>query len=156
MCMLKFRENEEAVSPVIGVILMVAITVILAAVIAAFVFGMSGDIETQKQVAVSAKQIADNKLQVTVQSGADLSSLQYLRIEVTPSEGGAVTFYTDSTKDLIELGGDSEIPDNHSVPISVGSTYTASDGPLTDGSDHVVIVGHFADGKQQMLLETTL
>ncbi|OFV67745.1 MAG: protein containing DUF1628 [Candidatus Syntrophoarchaeum caldarius] len=34
------REDEEAVSPVIGVILMVAITVILAAVIAAFVFGM--------------------------------------------------------------------------------------------------------------------
>ncbi len=156
MCMLKFRENEEAVSPVIGVILMVAITVILAAVIAAFVFGMSGDIETQKQVAVSAKQIAENKLQVTVQSGADLSSLQYLRIEVTPSEGGAVTFYTGSTKDLKKLGGDSEIPDSHSASISVGSTYTTSDGPLTDGSDHVVIVGHFADGKQQMLLETTL
>ncbi|MEZ5334842.1 MAG: type IV pilin N-terminal domain-containing protein [Methanolobus sp.] len=32
--------DEDAVSPVIGVILMVAITVILAAVIAAFVFGM--------------------------------------------------------------------------------------------------------------------
>ncbi len=34
------KMNEEAVSPVIGVILMVAITVILAAVIASFVFGM--------------------------------------------------------------------------------------------------------------------
>lgn len=34
--MMNFRENEDAVSPVIGVILMVAITVILAAVIAAF------------------------------------------------------------------------------------------------------------------------
>jgi len=34
--------NEDAISPVIGVILMVAITVILAAVIAAFVFGLSG------------------------------------------------------------------------------------------------------------------
>ena len=38
---MRFKNNEEAVSPVIGVILMVAITVILAAVIAAFVFGMS-------------------------------------------------------------------------------------------------------------------
>lgn len=36
----QFLEEEGAVSPVIGVILMVAITVILAAVIAAFVFGM--------------------------------------------------------------------------------------------------------------------
>ena len=37
-----FRRNEDAVSPVIGVILMVAITVILEAVIAAFVFGLGG------------------------------------------------------------------------------------------------------------------
>ncbi|WP_370574383.1 type IV pilin [Methanomethylovorans sp.] len=36
----RFLKEEDAVSPVIGVILMVAITVILAAVIAAFVFGM--------------------------------------------------------------------------------------------------------------------
>ena len=36
----QFFKDEEAVSPVIGVILMVAITVILAAVIGAFVFGM--------------------------------------------------------------------------------------------------------------------
>ena len=40
----KFSKDEEAVSPVIGVILMVAITVILAAVIAAFVFGMGGNL----------------------------------------------------------------------------------------------------------------
>jgi len=35
-----FKKGEDAVSPVIGVILMVAITVILAAVIGAFVFSM--------------------------------------------------------------------------------------------------------------------
>jgi len=35
------RMDEKGVSPVIGVILMVAITVILAAVIASFVFGMA-------------------------------------------------------------------------------------------------------------------
>ena len=50
------RKNDEAVSPVIGVILMVAITVILAAVIAAFVFGMSGNITKTKIVAVTAQQ----------------------------------------------------------------------------------------------------
>ena len=37
---IKMMKNEDAVSPVIGVILMVAITVILAAVMAAFVFNM--------------------------------------------------------------------------------------------------------------------
>ncbi len=54
------RKNDEAVSPVIGVILMVAITVILAAVIAAFVFGMSGNISKTKVVAVTAQQPDSN------------------------------------------------------------------------------------------------
>ena len=38
------KSKEDAVSPVIGVILMVAVTVILAAVIAAFVFGMGSNV----------------------------------------------------------------------------------------------------------------
>ena len=154
--MLKFRENEDAVSPVIGVILMVAITVILAAIIATFAFGMSGDIETQKQVAVSAKQIAENKLQVTVQSGADLSSLQYLRIEVTKPDSSTTISYayvdTSNSKPTVI----SNTPDSTKIgEITVGSTYTTG-AILSPGSDHVVIVGHFADGKQQMLIDNTL
>jgi len=49
-----FNKNEKAVSPVVGVILMVAITVILAAVIAAFVFGIGG---TQTKTPVASLQI---------------------------------------------------------------------------------------------------
>ncbi|MDO8726166.1 MAG: type IV pilin N-terminal domain-containing protein [Candidatus Methanoperedens sp.] len=51
-----FNRNEDAVSPVIGVILMVAITVILAAVIAAFVFGLGGS----QQAAPTASIVAAN------------------------------------------------------------------------------------------------
>ncbi len=39
----KFKTNYNAISPVIGVILMVAISVILAAVVAVFGFGFAGD-----------------------------------------------------------------------------------------------------------------
>ena len=53
---MKFLKTKDAVSPVIGVILMVAITVILAAVIAAFVFGMAGGVSKTKTVAATAKQ----------------------------------------------------------------------------------------------------
>jgi flagellin-like protein len=56
-----FRRNEEAVSPVIGVILMVAITVILAAVIAAFVFGLGGT----QQAAPTASIVASNNPDTT-------------------------------------------------------------------------------------------
>ena len=50
---MKQNDNENAVNPVIGVIIMVAITVILAAVIAAFVFGMSGNISKTSSEYVS-------------------------------------------------------------------------------------------------------
>jgi len=47
-----FADNE-AVSPVIGVILMVAITVILAAVIASFVLGLGSQTQTTPQASFS-------------------------------------------------------------------------------------------------------
>jgi len=51
------RMDEKGVSPVIGVILMVAITVILAAVIASFVFGMAGTVPKQKTPGITAARI---------------------------------------------------------------------------------------------------
>ena len=69
------KKNEEAVSPVIGVILMVAITVILAAVIAAFVFGMAGNIQKTKTVAVTAQRINSTAVVLTLNGGQDASKL---------------------------------------------------------------------------------
>ncbi len=60
------RKNDEAVSPVIGVILMVAITVILAAVIAAFVFGMSGNISKTKSRCSHCYQQSKFDISVTI------------------------------------------------------------------------------------------
>jgi len=51
------RKDEKGVSPVIGVILMVAITVILAAVIASFVFGLSGTVAKQKTPGITATRL---------------------------------------------------------------------------------------------------
>ena len=55
-------EDEEGsyrpgINPVIGVILMVAITVILAAVIAAFVFGLSGSFEPRYNTTITVKEV---------------------------------------------------------------------------------------------------
>ena len=63
------RKNEEAVSPVIGVILMVAITVILAAVIAAFVFGMAGNIQKTKVVAATENRVNGRGLRSHIRAG---------------------------------------------------------------------------------------
>jgi len=82
-------EDERAVSPVIGVILMVAITVILAAVIAAFVLDIGPGGETVSGDA-SVENVNDSgvELSVTDGSGAD-------EIVVIDSSGNAV----DDSKD---------------------------------------------------------
>ena len=77
-----FLKEEDAVSPVIGVILMVAITVILAAVIAAFVFGM-GPPEQAPQAAVRGSAATVN--------GSTVVKLEH-------QGGDAVIFTTANTK----------------------------------------------------------
>ena len=67
---LKMKRDEKAVSPVIGVILMVSITVILAAVIASFVFGLGSKApKSAPQVSLQASAISDSKITITHQGG---------------------------------------------------------------------------------------
>ena len=142
------RKNDEAVSPVIGVILMVAITVILAAVIAAFVFGMSGNITKTKIVAVTAQQPDADHVTVTYQGGQDASSFSYGLVTVTPSDATCPFTYTNTTP----------AGDNDGLAPRVGSWVTAVSTDLADdcfsGKDHVVATGTFGDGSVQVLLDT--
>lgn len=77
---MKLMRDEEGVSPVIGVILMVAITVILAAVIAVFVFGLAGDLESsgQKDLTIKTGTNEAGDITYTVFAGADADSVEYL------------------------------------------------------------------------------
>ncbi len=127
--MMNFKQNEEAVSPVIGVILMVAITVILAAVIAAFVFGMSSNVQTTKTVGVTAALNSEQFLVVTVQGGGDVADLKYLNMTVNGVENGSVD--------------DGEA--------TVGASFNSS-AKIQPG-DHVVVVAHFKDNSQQVVLD---
>jgi flagellin-like protein len=139
------RKNDEAVSPVIGVILMVAITVILAAVIAAFVFGMSGNISKTKIVAVTAQQPDAQTITVTYQGGQDAQSFNYGNVSVTPSGSPSCTVvYNNGTAGSSTLGK------------NVGSYVTASSVTTNcfGGKDHVVATGTFGDGSVQVLLDT--
>ena len=72
----KFVKNDEGVSAVIGVILMVAITVILAAVIAAFVFQLGSNVPKNKQVGVECKRVNNAIIAVKTMSGADVGQLK--------------------------------------------------------------------------------
>lgn len=125
---MRFMKDEEAVSPVIGVILMVAITVILAAVIAVFVFGLAGDLESgaQKDVQVTTGTNADGEVEFTIFSGSDVNKLQYL---------------------LAQQGTTSVSLKNTSV-ITVGSKINSN---LSKASGEIVLTGAFNDGTKQVL-----
>ncbi len=85
----KFGREEKAVSPVIGVILMVAITVILAAVIASFVFGIGSKApKAAPQVSLQAIAPADNKIIITHQGGDSILWNDTKIIITNPSTGG--------------------------------------------------------------------
>jgi flagellin-like protein len=147
--MKQFAQNEEAVSPVIGVILMVAITVILAAVIAAFVFGMTGNVDAQKNVAVGVKQESEN-VTLTIQGGQDLSKLQYIKVTVKGAD-----YYTEKNNPVLSVNALTSTTTPVDGEISVGKIYTRNVA-LTSASERVVVVGHFNDGKEQMLVDTNI
>jgi flagellin-like protein len=74
----KLFKDDDAVSPVIGVILMVAITVILAAVIASFVLGLgdqAGNVAPQASLSTEYDSTETN-LTITHESGNPIVSDQ--------------------------------------------------------------------------------
>jgi len=67
----KFKQmlqDEGAVSPVIGVILMVAITVILAAVIGTFVLGLGDNVQETPQAGVTFDEVVGQEVDVQLDS----------------------------------------------------------------------------------------
>ena len=153
--MMKFRENEEAVSPVIGVILMVAITVILAAVIAAFVFEMSSDMpDTTKNVAISVKAATGNAVMVTIEGGSDLPKLQSMKLTVYTDASTKKDYFTQDTDNF---GNEEESAGSNAGQFKVGSVSKSINDVLETGkSRHVIVVGIFNDGTEQKLADTYL
>jgi flagellin-like protein len=110
--------DSRAVSPVIGVILMVAITVILAAVIGTFVLGLGDSVQQNAQAGVSFSQDTssttdsdDFAVTITVNSVQRADSIEYRVFEadgggdnapqttyttITASAGTSVTFGDDT------------------------------------------------------------
>jgi len=131
---MKFMKNEDAVSPVIGVILMVAITVILAAVIAAFVFGMAGNVQKTKIVAATAQQTGTN-VTVTWQGGQD---------------NGSCTSFNVTVNNVIPAPAAS----SQNLACTVGNSYSMNGG--TAAQDHVVVTARFTDGTQQVVVDTNV
>jgi archaeal type IV pilus assembly protein PilA len=137
------KKNEEAVSPVIGVILMVAITVILAAVIAAFVFGMAGNITKTKVVSATLSRINTTYVSAVYQGGQDSGSLT--RIDWTVNGGTPGPAIAAGV-----LAG--PVQANSVGALNIGNTTRFE----AAANAKIVGVGTFTDGSQQVIIDTNI
>jgi flagellin-like protein len=106
-------QDDDAVSPVIGVILMVAITVILAAVIGTFVLGLGEQVEQNARAGINAD--VDNTedtvtMSVTTLDNSDyvvvrgINNLDWIDGPTNTSIGSNEYVYLDTTGTSITLG----------------------------------------------------
>jgi hypothetical protein len=128
--------KESAVSEVVGVILMVALTVIMAAIIGAYMFGMmDGHGFTPHIIALSAQQVSPSAIEVRYLGGPDHKILENITIT-----------WPSGTRQFVDFPkiGDVYRATNSGTPLNV-----------TPGDyDHIIVVGHFNMGAGQVVLDT--
>lgn len=140
------RLDEKGVSPVIGVILMVAITVILAAVIASFVFGMGQSVKRTYNVAAVAQAIdSDGE-----NDGTDAIVITY--------HGGPDAQYVTKVTYSIDGEPSTELcSDSSGVDCEAGvSAKYPSLGTAGAGEHSVIVAATFQDGTEQVILSTSV
>ncbi len=117
--------DDDAVSPVIGVILMVAITVILAAVIAAFVLGLGDTSNPAPQVSFDYDQNANT----SGNQGFNNTDSTAGQLEITVSSGDRV----DSNRLTFEGDGLARSGRSWSDTINISSTVLGAGSSTTIG-----------------------
>ena len=121
------KRIDDAVSPVVGVILMVAVTVILAAVIGSFVLDLGNNVQANPQAGVTFDQDASAG-EVTVQ----LVSMENAdSVDVNRPDG--------STAGTLSSVGDT-------VTVSAAD----SGGTALSDGDKITVIGHL-EGKSSVL-----
>jgi len=128
------NRKDQAVSEVMGTILMVALVVILAAVIGALVFGMVGNLQETKVVGVTATRNIEGFVTVSYNGADKADQLYWMNVSINGNIGKELGTFEGTT------------------PVDVGNT--SNSAAVTPGSDHVIVVAHFSDGTEQVVLDT--
>jgi len=106
-------KDEEAVSPVIGVILMIAITVVIAAVVASFAYGIIGGVATAPNSALVFENADLGKTNITlVHHGGDSITNAFTDTNPTTGNWGDMIVKLNgvdvSWQNNVMVGGDTD------------------------------------------------
>jgi len=137
----KLFNDDRAVSPVIGVILMVAITVILAAVIGTFVLGLGDQVQQDTPRASFGFDTGTTEVGVNV-IGGTTDTVTVDSVTITHESGDTI----DSNNLRITVDGKTAYtvvnPDG-GVPEEVGGTYS---GDVSAGSSTTIVAAADSSG----------
>ena len=133
-------DDDNAVSPVIGVILMVAITVILAAVIATFVLGLGEQVSSTTPTASFTTEFSANStgeagnLTITHDGGATIAAGEvYIRGQNGSNGGSDISTYNTAWSYFT----------NASSPYPSGNNKSAGTNSTTVGDEVAIGAGDF-------------
>jgi flagellin-like protein len=144
-----FSKNDEAISPVIGTILMVAVTVILAAVIATYLLGMPMTIQKAKLMGSSIQmERLEGALLLSYYGGPDDISLTAINIT---APNGTIWYTSSIDGELTISTASSPAPAKPKIG-ALMTLHPAPDWP--DGQKRVIVVGSFNDGVQQIIMDS--
>ncbi len=116
-------KNDAGVSPVIGIILMVAVTVALVALAATIVFDLGSDVSEPADATIDIDQDSDGDVEA----------------EIVRNENVDMFALTDGEDNQAsDLDDDDAEEDNENVASGVGDTMTIEEGELSDDSVSVV------------------
>lgn len=129
----KFVEREEAVSAVIGVILMVAITVAIAAAVYVYVSGMiSGTTKHTPTVSAIVDHSANTITITGAEAGTDWKDIELIATK-TSGTGTFTAIYVNSTSNI---ASDTSISNNKTTLDPVSST-----SQTVKAGDYIEVVG---------------
>jgi flagellin-like protein len=139
-----FQKDQRGVSPVIGVILMVAITVVMGAVVAGFAYGFLGNSPKAPDIALSVIDDPTDQSSVLVKdSGGDDIGVNEWKGSLTAGKESSANFTMQT-----QLGANAL-----STGIVLDLTKTTSNTTITTGWYHFVAV-HV--GSDAILLDTNV
>ena len=108
------KKKEDAVSPVIGVMLMLVVTIVIAAVVAAFAGGLGSDVEMAPTAALDIDVFSNGKVKIESLSGESLinSDITVKVGEYSEALGSSGTLSPGQTTTVQLKNGDSDVTFN--------------------------------------------
>ncbi len=144
--MFKAKKTQDAVSPVIGVILLVAVTVALVALATVIVFDIGSDVSDTADATVQLDQV-DDGIQATVIRNENVDSF----VLSGPNDADAEDAEFDHPEDVTM----SEVGDSV-MYVAESDNLDGEEEPVTllENGDSVSVIATLEDGSEEVLTST--